>query len=264
MENDPSVSVIVPTKNSEADIEKCLRSIRNQRYSNIEIIVVGNLKNKIRKTAEFYKARVIESEMKRSEARNIGAEKASGEFVFFVDSDMELFPSVVNECVKKIRESYHGVIVPEFSIGEGFWAKCKALEKACYVGDDLIEAARFFKRSTFESIGGYDPELEAGEDWDLSQRFGKRGYRIGRINAFIRHHEGKLSLRETMLKKRYYGKTLQRYRKKHPKKAKQQLKLIRPAFIANRKKLMEDPIHAFGMLFMKTCEFIDGFLAIAK
>jgi len=40
MKNKPSVSVIIPTYNSEKTIEKCLESIRNQSYTNIEIIVV--------------------------------------------------------------------------------------------------------------------------------------------------------------------------------------------------------------------------------
>ena len=261
MKDKPLVSVIVPTKNSEATIKKCLRSVRSQTYSNIEIIVVDFFSlDRTRKIAEAYGARIFESDVKRSEARNIGAEKASGDLVFFVDSDMELIPSVVDECVKKIRERYNGVIVPELSVGDGFWAKCKALEKTCYIGDDLIEAARFFKRSVFESIGGYDAELEAGEDWDLNQRIGKAGYQVGRINAFIKHHEGNLSLRDTMLKKYHYGKTLERYRKKHPNEAKRQLKLTRPAFVRNWRKLAKNPTHTFGMLFMKTCEFIAGWV----
>jgi glycosyltransferase involved in cell wall biosynthesis len=249
------VSVIIPTKNSGDTLEKCLKSIRGQTYSSIEIIVVDCFSgDKTRKIAEDYGATICESTAKRSQARNIGAQKAMGDLFFFVDSDMELLPSVVAECIKKIRERYDGVIVPEVSVGEGFWAECKALEKACYVGDDTIEAARLFTKNVFESICGYDSELEAGEDWDLSQRTTKAGYQIGRIGAFIMHNEGRLSLRETMLSKHYYGHAFEHYRVKHPQEAKYQLKLIRPAFIKNWKKLAKDPVHASGMLFMKACE----------
>lgn len=253
----PLVSVVVPTNNSEATIEKCLRSIEAQTYPNVEIIVVDNFsRDKTRKIAEDHKARIFESGAKRSEARNIGAERACGDLVVFVDSDMELDSSVVVKCVKKIREKHDGVIIPEISVGEGFWAKCKALEKVCYIGDDSIEAARFFKRAIFESVGGYDHELEAGEDWDLNQRISKAGYRIGRIDAFIKHHEGRLRLWETMSTKRHYGQTLELYRVRHPEEARHQLKLIRPAFVRNWRKLAKDPIHALGMLFMKVCESI--------
>lgn len=257
MTDKPLVSVIVPTKNSEGTIEKCLESIKNQTHPDIEIIVVDSFSgDKTKNIAEDYGATIIEIDAKRSRARNVGAEKARGKLILFLDSDMELDSFVIEECVMKIKEGYDGVIIPEISVGEGFWAKCKALEKACYVGDDTIEATRFFVRNFFESVGGYSVGLEAGEDWDLNQRISEAGYRVGRIYAFIRHHEGRLSLRQTMLKKHHYGKTLELYRIKHPKEARQQLKLIRPAFVKNWRKLAEDPIHALGMLFMKTCEFV--------
>jgi len=253
----PLVSAVVPTFNSEKFFEECLKSVRGQTYPNIEIIVVDNYsRDKTREIAENYGARIFLSDAKRSEARNIGVERAKGKLVLFVDSDMELDFSVVDECVEKIGEGNDGVIIPEISVGSSFWAKCKALEKTCYIGDDSIEASRFFRRTVFETVGGYDSELEAGEDWDLNQRTRKAGYSVGRIDAFIKHHEGRLSLQETMLKKRHYGKTLQRYRMKHPGEARQQLKLIRPAMMRNWRKLAKDPIHALGMFFMKACEFL--------
>jgi arabinofuranan 3-O-arabinosyltransferase len=174
---------------------------------------------------------------------------------------MELTANVVSECVARVEGGFDAVIIPEFSVGEGFWAKCRALEKQCYVGDDLIEAARFFRKSTFGTVGGFDAELEAGEDWDLNQRIRKAGFQTTRISAFIKHHEDKLSLRETMLKKHQYGRTLRRYQMKHPEEAKQQLRLLRPAFLKNWRTLTKNPIHSSGMVLMKACEFIAMTLA---
>lgn len=261
MTDKPLISIIIPTYNSSATLETCLKSIEEQTHSNIEVIVVDSYSSdNTREIAEKFGAKIIVSKTMRSKARNIGAEKATGELILFLDSDMELTPKVVGKCVKKVEEGYDAVITPEVSIGVGFWARSKAVEKSCYIDDELIEASRLFKREVFEAVKGYDPELEAGEDWDLNHRIRKAGYRVGRINASTKHHEGKLSLRETMLKKHYYGKMLKRYRIKHAKEAKQQLKLIRLAFIRNWKELAKDPIHALGMLFMKTCEFIAGWL----
>jgi glycosyltransferase involved in cell wall biosynthesis len=261
----PLVSVIVPTKNSGRTLTTCLGSIRNQTYPNVESIIVDNFSaDGTKRIAENHAARTIEADAKRSEARNWGANVAVGEFVFFVDSDMELDPNVVEECVKRIREGYDAIIIPEISVGEGFWAKSKTLEKLCYVGDDLIEGTRFLRRSVFEALGGYDSELEAGEDWDLFNRIKKAGYGIARTKSFIMHHEGRLSLMDSVRKKQYYAKTIDRYIQKHPDIAKKQLTLFRPAFFRNWRKMVADPPHAFGLFIMKLCEFGVGWAVLIK
>jgi glycosyltransferase involved in cell wall biosynthesis len=252
---EPLVSVVIPTFNSERFLERCLKSVKAQSYPNIEIIVVDNYSvDKTREIAENLGAIVIATHAKRSEARNLGADKAHGEMLFFVDADMEIDSSVISECVAKIGEGYDGIIIPELSIGTGFWAKCKALEKACYIEDDLMEAARFFKKSVFQKACGYDNELEAGEDWALSLRIGKMG-KIGRVSVVIRHDVQELGLGEIFLKKHYYGKTLRCYQIKHPEEARKQLSPNRLSFVKHWRKLAKDPPHALGMLFMKTCEF---------
>jgi len=259
MKGKPLVSVVVPTFNSEGFLEDCLRSVREQTYPCIEVVVVDNYStDKTREIAENYGARVVLCRAGMSRARNVGADLAKGEYIFSIDSDMELTPDVVGECVAKVESGFGAVIIPEVSVGEGFWARCRALEKACYIGDDLIEAARFFRKSVFESVGGYDAALEAGEDWNMHLRVKVVDCKIGRVNAFIKHLEGKLSLRDAVLKKYRYGKTLERYVRRHPEKAKAQLKILRPAFLKNRKILTEDPLHSLGMLFMKICEFFAG------
>jgi glycosyltransferase involved in cell wall biosynthesis len=263
MTEDPLVSVIIPTKNSAATLQVCLKSIKNQTYPNIEIIVVDSFsKDETKGIAEKHGARTFEVEAKRSKARNLGAQKARGEVLFFVDSDMELDSAVVEECVKKVREGYHAVIVPEVSVGQGFWARCKALEKLCYIEDETIEAARWFERRAFEAVNGYDEELEAGEDWDLNHRVKKAGFRVGRVHALIKHHEGRLGLWESMKKKYYYGKTIEKYKNKHPRESIIQLIVVRPAFLRNWRKLLKEPMVLAGMIFMKFCEFVAGGIGI--
>jgi len=262
MSNRPVVSVVVPTKNSESTIDKCLKSIREQTYPDIEIIVVDNYSSdKTREIAQKY-GKVLLKGPERSSQRNFGAQLGCGDYLFFIDSDMELTSNVVDDCIKAAVCSHaNAVVVPEISVGEGFWTKCKALERSCYVGDDTIEAARFFGKDAFLSVGRFDEEITGLEDWDLHVRVCKAGFKIVRINSFIQHHEGRLSLRKTMIKRRNYGKkTLKTYRRKHPKEASVQLTLIRPAFIRNWRKLAKDPSHASGMFFMKVCELGAGWI----
>lgn len=253
----PLVSVVIPTKNSAATIETCLKSIKKQTYPDIEVVVVDKFSTD--ETAEVAKdlgSMVIKSGVMRSKARNIGVEKARGELAFFVDSDMELTPRVVEKCVEKIlNEKADAVIVPELSVGEGFWAGCMSLDKLMCIGDSLIEVARFLNRKAFEAVGGYDEELVAGEDWDLQTRIEKAGYKILRVNPVILHHVGDLSLKDILMKKTQYGKTIMTYVKKHPQKARKQLMVLRASYVRRWRVLMRNPLHALGLFVMRLIEY---------
>lgn len=276
----PVVSVIVPTRNSEEFLEKCLKSIINQTYKNIEIIVVdNNSTDKTKLIVEDLKrqTKVISIELynkgpERSSQRNFGAVKALGRYLLFVDSDMELSKTVIEDCIRQV-ESYKvhkvckvlgGIIIPEKSVGEGFWARCKALERSFYVGVDWMEAARFFPKNVFEEMRGYDEKQTGTEDYDLPQRI-KGKYTdasIGRINSFIYHHEGRLSLTYTLKKKFYYAKTAKIYatKKSNSEYFKKQSSILEryKLFFSNPLKLFKNPLLGFGMLVMKTLEFIAG------
>jgi SAM-dependent methyltransferase len=194
----------------------------------------------------------------RSAQRNEGARLATGSHLLFVDSDMVLEPSVVEDCAAATTSGAGAVIIPEVSFGEGFWAKCKALERSCYLGDDDIEAARFYARDLFVSLGGYDEQLSAGEDWDLSQRARAAGASIARVPSLIRHDEGRLRLSALITKKFHYGRSVPAYRRKHRGAARGQFRLLRPAFIRHRDKLAREPLTSVGMLGMKSLEFAAG------
>ena len=176
MNNEPMVSVIVPTKNSESTIDECLSSLRNQTYQRIEIVVVDNHSHdRTREIAQKY-GKVLVKGPERSSQRNFGAQAAAGCYVFFIDSDMKLTPKVVADCVNSVVHGHaNAVIVPEISIGKGFWAKCKALERSCYIGDNSIEAARFFSKEIFFGVGQFDEQITGEEDWDLQARIAKAG-----------------------------------------------------------------------------------------
>jgi len=250
------VSVIVPTRNSRDTIAICLSSVKAQTYPEIEVLVVDDCSyDGTAEIAQVFEAKVIKRKTGRSEARNVGALRATGNYFLFLDSDMELTPHVVEECVAKIKKGFDAVVIPEISVGIGFWANCKSLEKLCYIDDETIEAARVFERELFEAVNGFDEELEAGEDWDLNHRVKEGGFRIGRVHALIKHNEGSLTLWETMRKKYRYGKTIEKYRNKHPHESKFQLRVIRPAFLRNRRRLLREPVVFIGMIFMKSCEF---------
>lgn len=263
MSSVPLVSVIVPTRNSARTLAECLKSVRAQTYPHLESIVIDNRSDDATPQIASALADVfLTGGRERSAQRNLGARRACGEYLLFVDSDMTLEPEVIGECVAA-AESADVVIVPEASFGEGLWARAKELERSCYHGDATIEAARFFRTETFVATGGYDEALDAGEDWDLHERARARGARIGRTEALIQHDEGQLKLRRLVAKKFAYGRALNGYRRKHPDLARRQLRPLRQAFLRERRALAARPVMTTAMLAMKACEYAAGAAGLA-
>jgi len=87
------VSVIIPVYNSEKYIEKCIESILNQSYSNIEIVLVDdgstdNSREVISNFEEGAKIRCIHQKNNgAAAARNTGIKNANGKYIVFVDAD---------------------------------------------------------------------------------------------------------------------------------------------------------------------------------
>ena len=107
------ISVIVPVYKTEAYLDRCVQSIVDQTYTNLEIILVddGSPDNCPQICDEWAKKdsriRVIhKANGGGAQARNIGLEYASGEYIAFVDSDDYLFPSmyqVLLDILKKTK-----------------------------------------------------------------------------------------------------------------------------------------------------------------
>lgn len=264
MSKQPLVSVIVTTKNSSKTLEACLMSVQKQSYNSLELVVVDNYsEDSTPEIAKRYTKHFFSQGPERSAQRNYAVEQASGMYVFIIDSDMELGTTVVEECVAKISNLADcvGVVVPEESFGEGFWAQCKKLERSFYVGVPYMEAARFFKRKDFIDVGGYNSAMVSGEDWDLSQRIEAMG-KFARTTAIIHHNEGRISLRRTIGKKFYYAQKFSSYMKgsESTDKVSQQTNILGryALFFSKPGILFRNPLLGLGMLFMKTCEFLFG------
>jgi glycosyltransferase involved in cell wall biosynthesis len=270
MSSNPLVSVIVPTRNSEAVLGRCLESIKQQTYQNIELIIVDRDSTDATKdVARRYTPHVYNRGPERCAQRNFGVTQASGDYVAIIDSDMELAPEVIEACVLAVQTetAVAGVIIPEESFGEGFWAQCKKLERSFYHGVDWIEAARFFPHSLFDQLGGYDENLVSGEDWEFSQRAATHGP-LARITPLIMHNEGRLHLARTLKKKVYYAGEFKRYIEGSKQNAdathgSQPVGIVFKRFglfFSRPLKLLRRPHLGLGMLFMKVCEFGSGSL----
>lgn len=247
------VSLVVPTRNSIRTIERCLESLRAQDHAAVEIIVVDNFSDDgTADVGRLLADHFVQQGPERSAQRNAGLAIATGEVIGFIDSDMYLDPDVVSEVIVRLAE-VDGVVVPEYSLGEGFLARCRAHEKALYVGNPDVEAARFFPTEVVRNVGGYREDIPAGpEDWDLADRIAAAGHRIGRTEAVIWHDDGRVSLRDMFKKKQYYGHSIPHYLDVRTEG--RQRRLTRPGVLAKPGTLARHPGLTAGMVVLKTVE----------
>ena len=99
MDKTTIVSVIIPTKNSEETLEECLKSIKQQSYPHIEIIVVDNFStDNTRNIAKQFTDKVLLKGHERSAQVNFGVKYANGKYVYRVDSDFIVEPNVIEEA----------------------------------------------------------------------------------------------------------------------------------------------------------------------
>ena len=260
-----TVSVIITTRNEEADLERCLKSLLRQNTSEkIEIIAVdNNSSDSTKKIARRYTRNVHNIGPERSAQRNFGIEHSNGNNILILDADMELSQTVIDDCLKSIRK-HDAIIIPEFYSGNGFWTRCKILEKETYRNSGEGEAARFFRRAVLRKAKGYDETLTGPEDIDLHKRILRMGCRVGRVGSFITHHEGKLSLRSIVRKRYYYSKNLREYLIKNRNEPKGEMRFFREAYLKNWKLFARDPLHTFGFLIMRIGEGLAVILALLR
>ncbi|MCI5552659.1 MAG: glycosyltransferase [Tenericutes bacterium] len=120
----PKISVIVSVYNTEKYIEKCLDSLLNQTYSNIEIVVIndcstdGSLKI-LKKYAKKYDNMIlIENKENKglSYSRNVGLEKATGEYIGYIDSDDYVDSTYYEQMMKAIKKEKSEIAIADMKI----------------------------------------------------------------------------------------------------------------------------------------------------
>lgn len=176
------LSIIIPTYNEEEYLPVLLESIKQQDFSDYEIIVAdADSKDNTVKIAEEYGCIVVEGGMP-AVGRNNGAKVAKGDYLLFLDSDL------------KLTEDYLAKVIYEFKMERLSIAITQMKPLSKKTEDKLLhDLANLFmisvekikphgagcygiiaKRELHERCGGFNEELTFGEDTEYIERLAKK------------------------------------------------------------------------------------------
>jgi len=261
----PLVSVIVPTKNSAKTIGDCLESIKHQTYPRCEIIVVDNYStDETRKIAGEYTSTVLVSGPERSSQVRLGFNHSRGDFIYKVDADFVLDRNVIEKAVEAAtHEDAVAVVIPNLSDPTiSFWARVRYYERLTYLGSNLIEAARFYRRDTYQKAGGHSTDLVAYEEHDVHNRVSQYG-RVTRISGAAEWHIGEpRKLSDVVRTHWYYGKSVYAYVKRNPSRAPLQIIPVRKSFFTEQRLLLRVPGVFLGLLFYQMVRYLSALFGL--
>lgn len=178
----PSISIITPCFNSEKTIEKCILSIKNQNYSDIEHIIIDGLSTDktieiIKKYSGTYNMKwQSEKDTGIADAMNKGFRLATGTFVSWIDADNYYDENVCEHIINKINSNpevdiicgYVDVVddktIKTFKPDFPFNFK-KSLTKN--TGGIPVQPGVFFKKNLFDTVGGFDTTYKIAGDYDF-------------------------------------------------------------------------------------------------
>jgi glycosyltransferase involved in cell wall biosynthesis len=214
MERDYIFTVVIPTLNEEDYLPRLLSDLVRQKEHAFEVVVVdGGSQDKTVAVAQEYAKRlplrVIQT--KRGNVcvqRNQGASIARGEYLVFFDADVQLPQRFLYELHRKIKETGSEFLTTYLRAdSHNMYDKTIArffnlnIEIAKLVDHPFVGGFNFIvKKSVFEKIGKFNPQIVHAEDFDLSLRVHKAGHELTilrkpRIIFSLRRfrHEGRLA-----------------------------------------------------------------------
>ncbi len=172
------ISIIIPTYNEEEYLPKLLESIKSQDFTDYEIIVAdAQSDDNTRNIAKEYGCVVVEGGLP-GPGRNRGAEVAQGEILLFLDSDLELTENYLSNVVEEFESEELGIAITQMTplsekkrdkylhdLANWFMIAVENIKPhgaGCY---GIIS-----KKELHDEVGGFDENLNFGEDTDYIER----------------------------------------------------------------------------------------------
>jgi GT2 family glycosyltransferase len=192
-----SLSVVIPVFNGGEAFQACLRSLASCLPATVEVVVVVDGPDaRSAAAASAFGAKVIQLPRNcgPAYARNVGAEAAQGELLFFLDADVALHPETIGAidavfAEQSATEDDFVALIGSYDDAPGalnFLSQYKNLLHHYTHQQGRLEASTFWgacgviRRDVFLAIGGFNPAYidPCIEDIELGYRLRRYGYRI--------------------------------------------------------------------------------------
>lgn len=187
---DANISVIIPTHNRSELLARAIRSVLDQTYNQVEIIVVDDAStDNTKSVVESFRAANIkyirhETNMGGSASRNTGIKNASYEYIAFLDDDDEWLPEKLEYQMGRFIDSEEaGAIYTGFlkvDAKSGKIINITIPKKRGYIFEDLLirnvvgtTSTVIVKKALFDKVGLFDERLRASQDADMWRRLSK-------------------------------------------------------------------------------------------
>lgn len=206
----PFVSIIIVNYNGKSYLEKCLKSLAEINYLNIETILVDN--NSSDSSLEFVKDNypntvILKLDKNYGFARpnNMATKIAKGDYFLFLNNDTKVTRNFINELLT-VSEADQSIAVlqslllkPNYEVDSSgdFIDELGVVYNSKKIPDNVrqISSARgasmLVRRGAFEKLGGFDEKFFASfEDVDLGWRTWILGYKVVLVPQSIVYHIG--------------------------------------------------------------------------
>ncbi|MEJ3746354.1 glycosyltransferase [Actinomycetes bacterium KLBMP 9797] len=202
MTNRPLVSVVVPHHHRGQPLALCLDALAAQTYDPIEVIVVDDASTDGSVAVARERGVTVvrtAANVGQSAARNLGAEHARGQILFFLDSDIALDPDAIAHAVAALRAdpglgAVCGILHPEPLIPRGLMGQYRALQMYHWwmptegPTRELHAALLAVPAPVFADVGPFDPALRDTEAADYRTRLVQR-YRVQLTGTIRGRHD---------------------------------------------------------------------------
>ncbi|MCR8844851.1 glycosyltransferase family 2 protein [Paenibacillus sp. SC116] len=238
-EERPLVSVLIRTCGRPSVLRETLESVRNQTYSNIQVVIVedGPAISQAMIEAEFsdlnVKYHATVDNVGRCEVANIALDIADGEYCNFLDDDDVFFADHIEVLCTQLLK--HPQKKAAYSLA--FETPISVISKEPYVYKELFHNVNhrqpfnrlillhhnyfpiqcvLFSRSLYTELGGMDKELEVLEDWDLWLKYALR-YDFHYVEKVTSVYRVPSEVQQVHSRQQLFDKYLHKVREKHGK-----------------------------------------------